>query len=126
MQSKGNAPSASQKQWREEVRALGCIITGEKDSVEIHHVLGTTAKHKKIDIGHWFILPLSEWYHRKNPALNVTDHKKLFEETFGNQVSLFDRLLEIYEFHYGKKPPLEDSVIWAIRDLERNGRTCYK
>lgn len=126
MQSKGNNPTEKQAAWREEVRALGCILTGDKSSVEIHHVLGATAKHNKTDIGHWFILPLSGWYHRNSPNLNVTDHKKTFEETFGSQVSLFNRLLELYEFHYGVEPPVDDSVIRAIRDLERYGRTVYK
>jgi len=126
MQSKGNNPNSKELRWREDVRALGCILTGEKLAVEIHHVVGASAKHDKTSIGHWFILPLSKWYHRDDSLLNVTDNKKTFEETFGSQVSLFNRLLELYEFHYGCRPPVDDSVIRAIRDLERNGRTVYK
>ncbi len=118
MQSKGNAPTTAQKLWREEVRALGCIISGEKGGVEIHHVLGATAKHNKVPIGHELILPLSAWYHRECPNQNVTDHKHLFEESFGTQVSQFNRLMELYEFHYEKPVPLPPEVIDAIRDLE--------
>jgi hypothetical protein len=118
MHSKGNAPTAEQKRWREEVRELGCIINGEKGGVEIHHVLGATAKHNKQPIGHEFILPLSTWYHRQCPTLNVTDHKHLFEANFGTQVALFNKLLTLYEFHYEKPVPLNPDVIQAIRDFE--------
>ena len=126
MQSKGNAPTAEQKRWREEVRELGCIISGEQGGIEIHHVLGATAKHNKEDIGHELILPLTAWYHREDPEQNVTDNKKIFEAIHGSQISLFNRLLDLYEFHYEKKPPLELSKINAIRELERNGRTVYQ
>ncbi len=118
MQSKGNAPTEAQKQWREEIRELGCIICSEKGGVEIHHVLGATAKHNKVAIGHEFILPLSTWYHRECPTLNVTDHKHLFEANFGTQVELFNKLMDLYEFHYDKPVPLAAEVIDAIRDLE--------
>ncbi len=118
MQSKGNAPTTAQKEWREEVRELGCIISGEKGGIEIHHVLGATAKHNKVPIGHEFILPLTPWYHRLNPVLNVTDNKHLFELNFDTQVGLFDKLMELYVFHYEKPVPLAPEVIDAIRDLE--------
>ena len=71
MQSKGNAPTVEQKRWREEVRELGCIISDEQGGVEIHHVLGATAKYNKEEIGHEFILPLTGWYHRENPSHNA-------------------------------------------------------
>lgn len=126
MQSKGNAPIASQLKWREEVRDLGCVISREQYGIEIHHVLGATAKHNRQPIGHWFILPLTAWYHRENPILNVTDNKKLFEANFGSQVALFNRLLDLYRFQYDKEPPVPCEVLAAIGDLERDGLTQYK
>jgi hypothetical protein len=119
MQSKGNAPTASQKAWREAVRELGCVIDKSKGGIEIHHVLGATAKHNKVDIGHWFILPLSSWYHRENPTLNVTDNKRLFEANFGTQVQLFMGLIMQYEFIHERVAPVPAEVIDAIRSLER-------
>ncbi len=121
MQSKGNAPTAAQKKWREEIRELGCIVHGDKGEIEIHHVLGATAKHNKVAIGHWFILPLTGWFHRLNPELNVTSRKRAFEINFGSQVSLFDKLMLQYEFVYEKCVPLDPEVIAAIRDLEVSG-----
>ena len=37
--------TAKQKQWREDCRALGCIITGRND-VEMHHLYGASVKKK--------------------------------------------------------------------------------
>ena len=126
MQSKGNAPSASQLKWREEVRSLGCVVSRDPYGVEIHHVLGATAKHNRQPIGHWFILPLTAWYHRENPVLNVTDNKKLFEVNYGSQVELFNQLLDLYRFTYDKEPAIPQAVITAINDLECDGVTQYK
>lgn len=61
MQSKGNQPSASQKRWREAVRELGSIITGM--GAIIHHPVGVTAKHNKVKIGHWWVIPLTDYEH---------------------------------------------------------------
>lgn len=74
MQSKGNSPTPKQKRWREEARELGCFISGEQGGIEDHHVLGATAKHNKEEIGHELILPLTVWYHREGPVLNVTSN----------------------------------------------------
>lgn len=118
MQSKGNAPTAAQIKWREEVRALGCIVGMEKGPhIQIHHVLGATAKHNKVAIGHWYILPLTPWAHLDNPVLNVTHNKRLFEAQYGTQISLFKQLIKNYEFHYEKRAPVPEEVLAAIYDL---------
>ena len=120
MQSKGNAPTKAQSDWREEVRALGCIVSMEKGPhIQIHHVLGATAKHNKVEIGHWFILPLTGWYHLDNPTLNVTNNKKMLEAQFGSQVNLWLQLLKNYEFHYERPAPVPPEVVESIRDLGR-------
>ena len=62
MQSKGNAPNAAQKRWRERVRGLGCIV-GSPGPVEIHHPIGQSGKHNKVAIGHAWILPLGHEAH---------------------------------------------------------------
>lgn len=62
MKSKGNAPTAAQKRWREAVRGLGSVISGAP--AVIHHPVGCTGKHNKIAIGHWWILPLTDEEHK--------------------------------------------------------------
>jgi hypothetical protein len=55
-------PNAKQKQWREAVRELGSIISG--GPAVIHHPVGRTAKHNKVHIGHWWVLPLTDDEHK--------------------------------------------------------------
>jgi|TARA_R110000787_G_scaffold89778_1_gene189943 hypothetical protein len=62
MRSKGNAPTAAQKRWREAVRDLGSIISGEP--AVIHHPVGATGKHNKVAIGHWWVIPLTDAEHK--------------------------------------------------------------
>jgi len=61
MRSKGNAPTAAQKRWREAVRDLGSIISG--GPAVIHHAVGATGKHNKVEIGHWWLIPLTNDEH---------------------------------------------------------------
>ena len=57
-----SSPNAAQKRWMEAVRAQGSIISG--GPAVIHHVVGRTAKHNKVAIGHWWILPLTDDEHK--------------------------------------------------------------
>lgn len=62
MRSKGNAPTAEQKRWRESVRELGSVLTGSV--AVIHHPVGVTGRHNKIHIGHWWVIPLTDDEHK--------------------------------------------------------------
>lgn len=62
MKSKGNAPTAAQKRWREAVRELGSVISG--GPAVIHHPVGCSGKHNKIEIGHWWVIPLTDEEHK--------------------------------------------------------------
>ena len=59
---------------------------GRKD-FQLHHVLGRSAKHNKVAIGHWFIIPVPVELHDvgSNHPDNVTHFKKRFTERFGDQ-----------------------------------------
>ena len=88
-------PTASQVRWREYVRGLGCCVSQEDWKVQIHHVVGRSAKVKGVgNIGHWYVLPLAWQYHdvASNDKLNVTHHKNAFEEQFGTQSELFNQV----------------------------------
>lgn len=61
MRSK-NAPTAAQKRWREAVRELGSVISG--GPAVIHHPVGCSGKHNKIEIGHWWLIPLTDEEHK--------------------------------------------------------------
>ena len=68
MQSKGNAPTEAHKRWREAVRELGCMSCGTHSQIEIHHPAGVTAKHMKVPIGHWWLVPLCHTHHTRLTA----------------------------------------------------------
>lgn len=81
MRSKGNAPTAAQKRWREAVRELGSVISGEP--AVIHHPVGATGKHNKVDIGHWWVIPLTDEEHKALHAGETFGHesRKEFEKS---------------------------------------------
>ncbi len=57
-------PNAVQERWREDVRSIGSIASGQKYGViEVHHCRGRSAKSNKVEIGHEFINPLTPGEH---------------------------------------------------------------
>lgn len=79
--------NAKHRQHEENVRALGCCITGHPNPV-IHHPVGRKGRHNKVLIGPWFILPLREDYHVETPY-SIHGGKSLFIAANGKQVDLF-------------------------------------
>jgi hypothetical protein len=59
---KCSQPNAAQKRWREAVRELGSVIS--RCPAVIHHPVGRTAKHGKVEIGHWWVIPLTDEEHK--------------------------------------------------------------
>ena len=89
-------------------------------TIQRHHVLGRKAKHNKIAIGEWFILPLPFVYHdvSSNHPHSVTHHKNLFTERFGLQSELFKEMIESM-VESGAALPFGLDVINAIEDTRR-------
>jgi hypothetical protein len=96
--------NAAQKQWMNDItewanESLHMIYDGgyAQDGVfQRHHVLGRSAKHNKVAIGHWFILPVPFDLHdvSSNDQYNVTHNKKAFVKRFGSQRDLFLQMVE--------------------------------
>jgi len=115
--------NAKQKKWMTDIsewaeRNLWSLY--EKKYVDcqfqLHHVLGRSAKHNKVAIGHWFILPVPIELHdvSSNNELNVTHHKHAFTDRYGKQAELFEKMVAImYEEGYAL-PPVD--VQFAIGD----------
>lgn len=105
MQSKGNAPSAAQKRWREAVRDAGSKESGEK--MQIHHPVGATAKHNKVHIGHWWVIPVDEQSHKDlHAGLLGKGRKTVEKQVFSNVVK--------HLYNHPDRPPLE--ALDAIMD----------
>jgi hypothetical protein len=104
------APNKVQRDWREDVRKLGSAISGQMPC-EIHHAAGRTAKHNKVHVGHWWIIPLTKAEHDLVPTW-VKGRKE--REKF-----LFEQICNKYGRRYGRTLPFGDDVINAIKDWHR-------
>jgi len=83
---------------------------------QLHHVLGRSAKHNKINIGHEFIIPVPFDLHdvSSNHELNVTHHKHAFTDEFGKQGDLFNKMATDMDEQGYITPDLE--VCYTIKD----------
>jgi hypothetical protein len=107
MRSKGNSPTAKQKQWRETVRGLGSILSG--DDAIIHHPVGATGKHNKVHIGNWWLVPLTNDEHLALHAGVCFGHasRKEFEKA-----AFTDICQRLYPERY-----ITDEIYDAIQDF---------
>ena len=85
---------------------------------QIHHVMGRSAKHNKVSIGHWFVIPVPFELHdvSSNHHFNVTHCKNNFTNQFGTQRSLF---MKMYNMMYDQGYDLSvvpHDVTLAIKD----------
>ena len=99
VQSK-NQPNAEQKQFREKLRSL-------YPGSEIHHPVGTTGKHNKIHIGHWWILALNPAQHKEIHTYGK-DRKGVEKISFSIQMGRYKD-----EYH---RMPVPDDVLEAIQN----------
>lgn len=100
--------NAAQKRWMKSIakfieeESLGILygpeFEGRRD-FQLHHVLGRSAKHNKVAIGHWFIIPVPVELHdvHSNHPDNVTHFKKNFVKRFGEQRGIFQILVSIID-----------------------------
>lgn len=72
-------PNAAERAWREAVREAGCILN-MPGPVEVHHVVGRAARHLRIPIGHWWLIPVSNEAHRIVERMPKEDQKELFRQ----------------------------------------------
>lgn len=100
MQSK-NQPTAEQKRFRENLRAL------YDEHCQIHHCVGTTGKHNKVHIGHWWILALDEHGHKWIHA-SGKDRKRLEKLHYHKQMEHY------FSFYF--QMPVPDCVLESIDD----------
>lgn len=91
----------AQKDWREKLRSLGCIITGEPNP-EMHHLYGAAAKKKcpvtfqTLWIGQWAQVPLCK-------PLHESEKTPEFRAAYSN-ADLFRWACEAYIENYGPLP----------------------
>lgn len=117
--------NAAQKQWMKDIAefvqqtSLGGLYGAEfegRTDFQLHHVLGRSARHNKVDIGHWFIIPVPVELHdvNSNHPDNVTHFKKNFVKRFGQQCGIY-QILHSCMAHWGYNTP-SMTVYDAIMD----------
>ncbi len=101
-------PNAAEKRWLKSIsefienEGLGILYGIEfegRSDFQLHHVVGRTAKHNKIEIGHWFVIPVPWELHdvdSNNPD-NVTHFKHNFTKRFGEQCGIFQILVSVMD-----------------------------
>lgn len=88
-----------------------CCVSGD-NGVEVHHCEGSTFRHNKVLIGHWFCIPLTTEKHKEYHS-----GTRAFRERHGMQADLWMNVYQLYKDDTGKKAPLE--VVQAIADWGR-------
>jgi len=114
-------PTAAQKAWLERVSQYaeehGSFPKYNVYGFQLHHVMGRTARHNKVKIGHWFVLPIEAKYHdiSSNNHFNVTNHRKRYSIEFGWQRNQFAAMCAVIRREDGSLP-FDDDVYHAILD----------
>lgn len=121
----GKRPTKAQQDWQDWLRSQGCVNCGASNPA-IHHCAGSTAKHNKVHIGQWWVIPLCEDRCHQGPG---GIHKDLseFRHAWPNETrkeiekGLFLLSVEDCKRHGcpEQEPPMSDEVIDAIMDYRR-------
>ena len=108
-QSRG--PNKAEKDFQAWLKHQPCCITGLQP-VEVHHCVGSTGKHNKQHIGHWFCLPMAEHIHKEYHA-----GTKPFKEKYGLQNQRWIKIISKYACETGVCAP--DEIFYAITDCRK-------
>ena len=122
-----NKPAnTKQKQWLSDIAEwaqdnISKIYGAEFDgcAIQLHHVLGRSAKHNKIAIGHEFVIPVPYALHdvNSNHEDNVTRHKHTFTAKFGLQSVIFEMMFINMESQGYDVPSSE--ILYSIMDTRK-------
>lgn len=99
-------PNQAEKDFQGWLKSQYCCVSGEY-GVQVHHCKGATFKHKKVLIGHWFCIPLSEAIHNEYHS-----GSKPWIEKYGLQRDLWVSMILKYQDETGVSVP--DDVAMAI------------
>lgn len=132
----GKQPTKAQKLFWSRICDQGCIFMGAQYPAEIHHVLGSTYKHRGREIGNWFVLALNDGPHRLWEQGNVTTRKHQFHSLCSQrwpgwglpdmtflelQVWMYRRQLERFEDYWNLPHPVPAEDLDAILSLKSRG-----
>jgi hypothetical protein len=100
---KGRTPTADEKRFMGLVGQLGCIVCSEQGygfrEASLHHIDGRTKPG-----AHMSVIPLCYEHHQGGSGsgmfISVHPWKRRFEEAYGSQVDLLDKVRERVEYPF--------------------------
>ena len=107
--------TSAQEKWREDLRSLGCIITGEPNP-EMHHLYGASIKKKcprtfqTLWIGQWAQVPLVK-------RLHDAEKEPWFRDKYPDD-KLFEIACYTYSLEFGDLP-FDQNMYDAIINYHR-------
>lgn len=115
-------PTSAQQHWHDWLREQGCGICGSPAS--IHHAVGSTGKHGKVEIGQTFVVPLCYDHHQGAggihgdlSAFDLWDVSALGETRKEIEKSLFRMYSDKYMAETGLSIP--ENVREAIQEYHK-------
>lgn len=78
-------PNAEEKRFQGWIKEQPCCWCGSESGSIVDHVKGSTFKHNKVLIGHWFVLPNCEVCDKKKTieGKKLGDYTKAWEHVIG-------------------------------------------
>ena len=95
--------NAEEKAYIAWVAEQGCVVCDIRPVI-CHPCEGSSFKHKKTLIGHWFVIPLCTYH----DAVVTNQSRRAFRNMYGTQASHWERLTKDY--------PVPEEITEAIRD----------
>lgn len=110
---------AEEKRWLDRLAQHGCVITGARQPIQLHHCMGRAARSQRLHIGRWFVLPLHFDLHDVSSSHphNVTHRRRAFVEAYGRECDLFLKLCRLLE--RAEPLPFGQDVLDAILATRR-------
>ena len=110
-QSRG--PNAAEKAFQGWIKQQRCCTCGN-EPVHVHHCAGSSYRHNKTLIGHWFCIPLCDECHDLRHQ-----HKSGFRHLYGPECSLW--VSEYRKYVEAKNPkPVDCSLVEIEAIMDTN------
>ena len=117
---KNEAPTVDQEaEWfnmiKWYVRQCGAFPVGASTEYQFHHAIGRKGKLNRLEVGRWFVLPVSKEFHdvHSNNELNITHHKEAYQKEYGTESQQFASMVEMIREQFVTLP-FDNEILEAI------------
>ena len=86
-------PNADEKRFQAWCKEQACCVCDNTGPSIVHHCEGSTFKHNKTLVGHWFVIPLCE----ACDDVITKGNRRAFRDRFGPQSNLWDSTVVNYQ-----------------------------